>query len=276
MRLVAAGAFCLLLVTAAQASPAGAGTEGPSFNCAHVTSQVNRTICASPELSALDRKLASDFNNARYQGGSDGKALEAEEAAWLRDMRNRCADADCIRKAYEERDAKVLDESLHAASPAAYEETRPFAAPAATLAAARALVGRPCADHSEDLPPGAGFVAKNVYQPVISAGTVVLPRTKDGAWFAFLLDTRNNACRIADVVALPGPKEADAFLACYVPPDDGTANYQSSGFGMRRSGHKALAGYWEVDSKAATMTRQPLGVLGWDGKIKCNYPETGE
>ncbi len=30
---------------------------GPSFSCAHVTSQVNKLICGTPELSRLDRQL---------------------------------------------------------------------------------------------------------------------------------------------------------------------------------------------------------------------------
>ncbi len=267
--------FCLVATSGAVAADAPA-PAGPSFSCAHITSLVNKTICATPELSALDRKLAADFDSARFQGGIDRKSLEAEEATWLHEVRNSCTDAACLKNAYEDRDAKILDESRRAASPAAYDETRPFPAPADVLAAAKALVGKACAGHNEDLPAGSVFAAKPAYQPVIAQGAVILPRMKDGAWFAFLLDTRNGACRVADVVALPGPKQADAFLQCTVPPDDGTANYKSSGFGMRRAGHKDLAGYWEVDPKTATMTRQPLGVLGWDGRIRCNYPETGE
>src|ERR1700733_9273846 len=119
-------------------------TSGPSFDCGRVHSSINKLICATPDIAALDRKLAADFNNAKYQGGSDGKALQAAEDAWLRDVRNKCADAECLRSAYQARDAKILDDSLRAASPASYADTLPFPVAPAAWSEARSFVGQSC------------------------------------------------------------------------------------------------------------------------------------
>src|ERR1700722_8060256 len=112
------------MLGAAFAAPSD--SAGPSFDCGRAHSSVNKLICVTPDIAALDRKLAADFNNAKYQGGSDGKALQAAEDAWLRDVRNKCADAACLRNAYQARDAQILNDSLRAASPAAYADTIPF------------------------------------------------------------------------------------------------------------------------------------------------------
>ena len=248
---------------------------GPSFDCAKVHSQVNRMICASPELSALDRKLAADFDNTKHQGGIDGRQLQQDEDRWLATVRNRCDDEACLRRAYRQRDATLLDRSLYAASPAAYQQTRPFAVDPALLADARSFLGQPCSG-SEDLPATAGYQPVAGYLPVIHAEGVALPRSKNGALFVFLLDTRNGGCRIAEVVSLPGRDEAASFLQCAVPADDGTAAPQSAGFGLRRKGQKSPLAYWEMDGSAAKLVRQPLDVLGWGDTIRCQQPETGE
>ena len=57
MRLSALRA-CARLLIAVLALPLIApahAADGPSFDCARVTSKVNKIICASPELSAFDR-----------------------------------------------------------------------------------------------------------------------------------------------------------------------------------------------------------------------------
>jgi hypothetical protein len=209
------------------------------------------------------------------QPGIDVKALERDEDAWLHKVRNACSEAACLKHVYEARDAEILDQSRRAASPDAYIETRPFPADAKIAADAMALIGKPCGGPGEDIPGASGFTNSAAYQPVIGLDTVVVPRVKKGAWFAFLLATKDH-CRVADAVALPGPKEADAFLSCNVPADDGSATPQSIGFGMRKTGHKIPVAYWEVDAKNGKLIRQPLAVLGWGQTIVCNYPESGE
>ena len=266
----------LRLALAALACPALAhAAEGPSFDCARVTSQVNRMICASPDLSARDRQLADDFRALQGQPATDGAALRREEAAWLRDVRDACEDAACVAQAYAARDAELLRRSRHAASPAADDETRPFVVDAGLWADARALRGSTCAS-GEELPQAAGYGPVPGALPVVSNGSVVRVRRKLGADFAFLLDTRKGKCRIVDVVALPSHAQVGNLLQCVVPAADGSATPLSVGVGLRRAGQKAPIAYWEVDLARGLLVRQPLGVLGWAQTVRCQEPETGE
>jgi uncharacterized protein len=271
---LAAALAALACGRAALTQPAAAG---PSFDCAHVTSQVNRTICATPDLAALDRQLSVVFGNMLGQASTDPKALGAEEAQWLKAMRNRCNDAACIRAAYQARIADLKDRSLRAASPAAYAETRPFPAPAALLAQARALIGKRCGGYiaASDGPQIPGFSRPPGFDAVIFDGAVAVVGAKAGARFVFLLASPIDNCRVADAAALPPAGPREAFLACSVP-GDGAATPESVGVGLRQIGKTTSTAYWEVDAQGGKLIRQPLGVLGWDHRLKCNYPEDGE
>ncbi|MCK9688688.1 lysozyme inhibitor LprI family protein [Scleromatobacter humisilvae] len=282
--------------------------DGPSFDCARVTSHVNKTICASPELSALDRQLAAHYRALLAQSGGEAPALQREEAQWLREVRDPCPDAACIAQAYALWDAvlvarsrrlaggagavaasaspaapnvsartppnKVPDGPPHTPSPAAAAETQAFAVDAGSLADARALRGKACAP-GEDVPQSAGFVPVAGELPIIYNGSVVLVRRHLGADFAFLLDTRRNTCRMVDVVALPPHAQVSNLLQCTVP-DTGSATPLSIGVGLRRPGVKAPLAYWEVDVAQAQFIRQPLGVLDWSDKVRCQEAEVGD
>jgi len=262
-------AFVLALATAAFAQDQ---PTGPSFSCAHVTSQVNKLICASPALSALDRQLATVFNNMRGQP-LDQTKLQSDENAWLASMRRDCTDEACVQRKYEERLAALRDQSLRVASPAVYEETRPFPAPAAAMAQAQALVGKPCA-YRENVagPIVPGFEGASRFLPVTLAGGVIVVREKDGARFAFLTFSPpgQSGCEIRDVVALPQSASGDRFLQC------SSLDPQLSGFGVRNATTHALDAFWSVDGETHKINRVPMGVLGIAKAVKCQQPETGE
>ena len=304
---LSAGAFA----TMAQAAP------GPSFDCARVTSQVNRTICASPELSALDRQLADHYRVLLAQSGDEAAALQREEVKWLHEVRDPCPDAACIAQAYAVWDTVLVARSRrlagaasaavnaapgvgvkaspgvavgiaprqaasappppvrHGPSPAADAETQPFAVDAALFLDARALRGHACAS-GEDVPRDAGYLPVAGELPVVGNGSVVLVRRRIGADFAFLLDTRRNACRMVDVVALPARGQVSNLLQCVVPADDGSSTPLSVGVGLRRPGQKAPIAYWEVDVAHGQFVRQPLGVLAWSERVRCQEPEVGD
>jgi len=299
----------LVLVAMACACAPLAHADGPSFDCVRVTSHVNKMICASPELSALDRQLALHYRVLLAQSGSEAPALQREEAKWLREVRDPCPDAACIEQAYAVWDAVLVARSRRLAaggpasgpepalsiapptvpatnaparppiptspSPAAAAETRPFAVEPALMADARALLGHACAP-GEDVPQAAGFAPVPGALPVVYDGSVVLARRHVGADFAFLLDTRRDACRMVDVVALPPHAQVSNLLQCMVPSGDGSATPLSVGVGLRRPGQKAPVGYWEVDIAHGQFIRQPLGVLGWSDKVRCQEPEVGD
>ena len=262
--LSALAAFTLTAGVARAAAPG----EGPSFDCARATSQVNQTICASPALSALDRKLGVDYGATLHQGGIDAAALQADERRWLTHVRDACADAACLAAAYRARDSELLDRSRRAASPAAYAETQAFPAPPKVLAAARALIGKSCAGAPAKALPG--FSKIDGWLPIVEKGAFVGAMQKDGTRLAFLLaypGEQFDKCRVADVVVLPPPHRGEAFMQC------GLRNAGTTGFGMRWR-PPATTVYWSVDPDAKRIIREPLGVLG-EAPI-CQQPESGD
>lgn len=250
---------------------------GPSFPCRYAQSRAEILVCQSVELSELDRQLAGVFDNTRYQAGVDAKALRRDEEVWLKDVRDACADAECLRRAYSRRIEVLRDQSRKAASPAAYEETQPFPIPESLWAEARGLIGKPCDGVRDDRAPASGgFRPIPGFLPIVVNGGVVYPRAKGPSKFAFLAttqDTPSFACRIEDVVVLPGPSLADAFLEC----DMNQPGYTSfPGIGMRLGGRRKLVGYWTIDVRSKRLIREPISVLAAESSVRCHEPETGE
>lgn len=248
-----------------------AGGHAAGFDCAKVHSTVLKTICASPGLSALDSELGDVYGNMRGQPGVHLKALAKDENAWMHTVRDKCAESACIEKAYTSRIAALKDQSLHAASPAAYDETKPFPAPPALLAEAQSYIGKSCNGIWSSRPGWMpGFTAPKGFQTVTAMSGMVFVSEKQGTRVAFLTKTGGQSCTFADVVVLPSAAQANAFLQCsYGDPPN-----MSSGIGMRKAGAKKLVGYWEIgDGK---LMRQPLGVLGVEDTVRCQEPETGD
>lgn len=75
-------------------------SAGPSFPCHQAGNRVERIICSEFEarLRQRDLELAWLYSQARERGRADPGA----QKAWLA-QRNRCADADCIARAYDMR-----------------------------------------------------------------------------------------------------------------------------------------------------------------------------
>jgi uncharacterized protein len=272
------------LLSAAPAICAAQGNEGPSFSCAAVTSKVNKLICAKPELAALDRELAEVFRTVDAQPSTDRAALRAEEDKWLADLRARCTDVACIADAYRGRIAALRQASAQAASPAAYDETRPFPAPDALVAAARSFIGKSCAgfNYLDALKPGGPnpmsgfFVAREAFL-TREGGGIVFGLEKGGSRFAFLFVSPgpdSKICRIADVVVLPAGRAA--VLECRVADQNAAAQSLSAGFGIRDEKTRKVVAYWEIDDKNGKLVRQPIEVLGWTKTMRCNHPEIGE
>ena len=252
-------------------TPAAAQETGPSFSCAHVTSQVNELICGSPKLSALDRQLAVVFTNMEGQP-IDHKKLREDESRWLAALQRDCSDAKCVQTRYEERIAELKDMSLRVASPAAYQETLPFPAPGALWNAARAMVGTSCAHEANTVGPMIpGFTRSARFLAVILADDVTVVGERMGVRFAFLTRTLDGGgCEIEDVVTLPTSATGDRFLQCsnIDPP--------ISGFGVRDGATHKLVAFWEVESERHKLSRVPMGVLAIEGSVRCQQPETGE
>lgn len=88
-------AFALLVV----AEPLAAA----SFDCAKAQSNVEKQICADPVVSELDEHLGRYYRVAHAALERGGECLRADQRRWLRETRNQCADAQCLRNAYGKR-----------------------------------------------------------------------------------------------------------------------------------------------------------------------------
>ncbi|MCY0910315.1 lysozyme inhibitor LprI family protein [Massilia antarctica] len=74
-------------------------SSAASFDCALAATTVEKTICADDQLSLLDSQLAQSYMEAK-SSSSSADLLKSEQRAWLATVRNKCADAECLRQAY--------------------------------------------------------------------------------------------------------------------------------------------------------------------------------
>jgi uncharacterized protein len=88
-------------VVAGFSLPAAAG---PSFSCASASNDVEKTICASQELSDLDAQLVDIYNAVRKKvPAADQAALKESQVIWI-GQRNGCGDnVGCLEDAYRGR-----------------------------------------------------------------------------------------------------------------------------------------------------------------------------
>lgn len=109
-RLKPLGLLLLAHAAAFSASAVGAAAEssassGPAFDCRKASSATEKAICASAELSRLDRQQQKAWKamNSALQEHPQHGALKQDQLAWLK-ARDRCsADAACITEAYQGR-----------------------------------------------------------------------------------------------------------------------------------------------------------------------------
>jgi uncharacterized protein len=74
-----------------------------SFPCEKAQTRIEKAICADAEVSDLDEYLGRYYAAARSVLGRAGDCMRADQQQWLREVRNACADAACLKKAYLER-----------------------------------------------------------------------------------------------------------------------------------------------------------------------------
>jgi len=87
-----------------------ASAQAQSFNCRAAYQPDEVLICQSDRLSALDQRMSSLYFRLRNRlFGEERRALEAEQARWLR-SRSACGrDFGCIQRHYERRIAQLLN-----------------------------------------------------------------------------------------------------------------------------------------------------------------------
>lgn len=85
--------------------------DSPSFACAEARLPAEKTVCASRELAALDRKLNETYGDALRTWPADEQIRQrAAQKQWLA-QRNACSKADdaplCLRDAYRRREIEL-------------------------------------------------------------------------------------------------------------------------------------------------------------------------
>lgn len=80
--------------------------QAQAMDCAKASTQVERMICTSPKLQALDLRLNDVFRVAVVVA-PEAKALRDEQRKWLA-VRNVCPDEKCVSDAYTQRVAVLV------------------------------------------------------------------------------------------------------------------------------------------------------------------------
>jgi len=97
------GIFLLLIIAG--------NIDAASFDCGKATSEVEKIICSSDELSKLDESLNKAFLEALRRTDIKKRTIESQRQ-WLKNKRNACQNAECLKEAYETR-IKELGLSSH-------------------------------------------------------------------------------------------------------------------------------------------------------------------
>ena len=81
---------------------------GTSFDCSKAQSEVEKMICANPELSALDENLSKAFIKV-LKATDDKDQLKKEQFAWIR-KRDKCKSNECLQQHYNNQ-IQILSQS---------------------------------------------------------------------------------------------------------------------------------------------------------------------
>lgn len=76
-----------------------------SFDCSKAATEIEHLICTDPRLSDLDSELSRSYRKARESERliNNKPMLQEQQIIWLRDIRNRCSNVECLRTVYEQR-----------------------------------------------------------------------------------------------------------------------------------------------------------------------------
>lgn len=84
------------------------GVQGASFDCAKAQAKVEKLICESEALSAMDEKLAEAYQAALKQTATP-VALKQRQQSWLKDLRQYCKTVTCLEGSYWARIRELED-----------------------------------------------------------------------------------------------------------------------------------------------------------------------
>lgn len=170
-------AMRMMLITSLLLAPYSSyavGYASPSFDCNFADERAERIICSFEDLCILDLKLADKLKTSPSL-----LATKSGQAQWVREVRNNCTSADCLRSAYKARLA-ALDEPPPAAkreagqAPAyqasgSHDKPPPAASPELKVIAATQQVPKN-SDQPQELPINPGSTETAVKPPSARPG----------------------------------------------------------------------------------------------------------
>ena len=80
----------------------GTRIHAASFDCAKAETKVELAICAKGELSDLDSQMMQSYNSA-LANFNDSNSLKSKQRLWLKNIRNKCLNSDCLTNVYRKR-----------------------------------------------------------------------------------------------------------------------------------------------------------------------------
>ena len=91
------------LVLAASMLICCGAASAASFDCSKASTKVERMICATPVLSALDEELAAAFKARLAQDPGSAASITRDQRLWLAMARGACTTVECTEQAYRRR-----------------------------------------------------------------------------------------------------------------------------------------------------------------------------
>jgi len=86
----------------------GAESKGPSFDCMKASTTQEHLICNDQGLARQDLELSLAYS-AKMRSSSNPTSIKTEQGNWLRNVRNKCSDRQCLEEAYQQRTQQLTN-----------------------------------------------------------------------------------------------------------------------------------------------------------------------
>lgn len=103
---------------------ASAGTVAPSFDCANAANEIEKLVCADPELAAVDVRLAAVYDKELNRPETVKPAMAATQRGWVKGRDDCWKEEDkrrCVLEAYWTRLAELQINSPETTTPTPLE-----------------------------------------------------------------------------------------------------------------------------------------------------------
>ncbi len=94
-------AILILLGCAAVCAPASA-----AIDCSRARTNSEKLLCSNSRLMRAEEHMALAFREAIKRGATP-KTLMESQRVWIREVRDRCIDVECMLRAHEERRSEL-------------------------------------------------------------------------------------------------------------------------------------------------------------------------